>query len=703
MPQTRSLLLSLLLLIAATLLAACGRSAASPQQPPDLVLRLAQTGVYELSPKDLKSAGWDLRKLERTKVQLRSGDAIIPIDWPDKSDPVLRFYGQVTPTRYDNRAAYVLHYGDAASPKIGVRRVAPPASDPAKSFRATVRAEENSVYLAQVRDGDHWLGQRIFAPGAISLSIDTPDPDAGGGRMLVSLWGATAAPGDTDHHLIFELNGQQVGEEAWDGAGPHEIDLDLPNSALRPDGNELRITAPGDTGAPADLVYLNWVQLAYQRQLRKENGRLRFAIAAKAIEIADVGKKAVSVWDVTEPNKTVKLTDVTQKDNALAFTEKKSAERKYIVFSDDDLLSPQSITEAPPALTAPPLGADYIIIAPPKLVTAVQPLADWRTKQGMRTMLVTTDQVYLKFSDGMQTPEAITDLLRWATATWPAPAPRFVLLAGDASYDPLDYLPDAPNKNLIPTAFMPTAVMGETASDSALADLDGDGLPDLAIGRFPAQTPADITAMVAKTIAYEQSRSAGAWLKKLLFVADDDDPYFSSFNEDMIALTPQDFEIENLVISPQNDIRPDLLQALNDGRGLVSYMGHGALDIWAQEEIFTSADVANLSQGGKLPVMLVWACLNGYFQHPKRTSLGETLVLAPNKGVVAGLFPTGETFTHDQLMMARALFGKSLFVSPTLGEALLAAVRHLNPEDAGQRDIIHTFVLLGDPALKLSW
>jgi len=101
--------------------------------------------------------------------------------------------------------------------------------------------------------------------------------------------------------------------------------------------------------------------------------------------------------------------------------------------------------------------------------------------------------------------------------------------------------------------------------------------------------------------------------------------------------------------------------------------------------------------------MLVWACLNGYFQHPGRTSLGETLVLTPNKGAVAGLFPTGETFPANQLVMARALFGESLFSSPTLGEALLDAARQLNPEDPGQRDIIHTFGLLGDPALRLPW
>ena len=245
--------------------------------------------------------------------------------------------------------------------------------------------------------------------------------------------------------------------------------------------------------------------------------------------------------------------------------------------------------------------------------------------------------------------------------------------------------------------------MGETASDNALADVDGDDLPDLTIGRFPAQTPAEIAAMVAKTIDYEKERPAGDWVRKWLFAADDDDPFFSDFNDEIIGMLPAGFEAEKLVIAPNKDVHDGLLAALNDGRGLVSYMGHGAVDIWAKEEIFTTEDVAGLTQEGRLPIILVWACLNGYFQHPKRTSLGETLLLTPEKGAVAGLFPTGETFPNDQLIMARALLDANLTTTSTLGEALLKAIRQLDPENPGQRDIIHTFALLGDPALKPSW
>ncbi len=694
----KHLLIPLLLLT--SLLAACGGESAY-SQPQDVIVRVAQTGVYTLTAKDLQPYGWDLSRMNGENIQLRQGQTIIPLSKPAKKGSPLQFYAQIEPTRYDNQVAYMLHYGDAVPLWIATREVAHPTTTPARTFTETVTLETNSVYQAQVREGDPWLGQRLFAPAEETLIVQTPHPTADAARLTVTVWAATEAKGDIDHHLTFTLNGQSLGEKSWDGNGPHAIELPIPAGVLA-ESNELIIASPGDTGAVADLVYLDKVRVSYRRRLQFDSGQLLFDIAAQAAAIENPAGDSLRLWDVTDPLKPVELSvDASSRAQTIAFQEETASPRAYIIF-DDAPRKPATLELAPPPLQAPEQGADYIVIAHPDLADAIQPLLAWREAQGLRTTLATTEQIYLEFSEGMQSPGAITDFLRWALETWPKPAPRFVLLVGDASYDPLDYL-KAPNKNLVPTAFVSTVVMGETASDNALADVDGDDLPDLTIGRFPAQTPAEIAAMVAKTIDYEKERPAGDWVRKWLFAADDDDPFFSDFNDEIIGMLPAGFEAEKLVIAPNKDVHDGLLAALNDGRGLVSYMGHGAVDIWAKEEIFTTEDVAGLTQEGRLPIILVWACLNGYFQHPKRTSLGETLLLTPEKGAVAGLFPTGETFPNDQLIMARALLDANLTTTSTLGEALLKAIRQLDPENPGQRDIIHTFALLGDPALKPSW
>ncbi len=700
-------LLLLLPLLALTIAACSGSRAESGGPPPDLVLRVSQTGLYEVTAQDLKSRGWSLdpAQLEGKRIALLQGDQDIPYQLTGRGkERALRFFAQVTPTRFDDRAAFILRLVDDGgdAPALGVLTSAGATEAPATSFMSTVRAEANATYLAQVRDGDPWLGQRIFAPSEITVAIDTPAPVDGGGTLRVKVWAATTAPGDIDHHLVFILNGRELGEDAWDGNGPLELELTIPAGTLQDGGNELVIRAPGDTGAAADLVYLDWIEATYQRATVAVDDRLLFETDASAVAASGFKDGDIAVWEVSDPERPLQVAIGRLENGRVEFSVPGSKPHTFIAFSKKGVRKPNAIEPASSPLTAPEEGADYIVIAHPSLAGAIQPLVDYRRQQGLRVAVVTTDQIYQRFNAGMQSPDAITDFLRWAVETWPQPAPRFVLLAGDASYDPLDYL-KAPYKNLIPGKFVPTIEMGETISDNAMADINGDGWQDLAIGRFPAQTPDQIQAMVAKTIAFETARPEGDWIDQMLFVADDDDPYFSKFNEDHIAMIPDAFTTENLVIVPDQDTRGQLLTRLNQGRGLVSYMGHGAIDIWAQEEIFKNADVPELDQQGRLGVYLVWACLNGYFQHPSQLSLGEVLLITPDKGAVAGLFPTGQTFPNDQWIMADALFQKVLFTQPTIGAAFMEAAHALKPEFDGQRDIINTFLLLGDPALQLPW
>ena len=686
--------------LTALMLAGCRSHATEAGPPPDLVIRVEQPGVYTLTASDLKSHNWDVSKLDRTKIHLLQGERQIPLALAGKNDFTLRFYGHVMPTRFDDQAAYVLHYGEGEEVRLPSRRVGHPDLSPTRSFSDTITIETNSTYQAQVREGDPWLGQRLFAPAEVSLRAETPAPAGGKASLSVILWAATSSPQEIDHHLIITLNGERLGEDRWDGKGRHIINLSIPAGALS-ETNELILTSPGDTGAPADLVYLDKVRISYQRQLLLNSEQLIFSTDHQTISIENETGRPTWVWDVTEPGNPVQLMDVSSQEKAIVFQEPDAAQRSYVVFTNEQL-KPASIDLAPPLLEPPAEGADYIIIAHPSLAEAIQPLANYRMEQGLRTAVVTTEQIYLKFGEGMQSPDAITDFLRWAVESWPKPAPRFVLLAGDASYDPLNYL-DAPYKNLIPSAFVSTTEMGETASDNALVDLNGDGWQDMAVGRFPAQTPDDIRAMVEKTIAFETSRPEGDWINQMLFVADNDSSNFEAFNTDHIAMLPPGIRAEDLLIAPDRDIHKELIAKLDEGRGLVSYMGHGAIDIWAQEEIFKNEDVPLLRQGGRLGIFLVWACLNGYFQHPSQISLGETLLITPEKGAVAGLFPTGQTFTNDQWVMADALFGGALFEQSTIGEAFMEAAHALSPDVAGQRDIINTFLLLGDPALQLPW
>src|SRR5262249_27250901 len=92
----------------------------------------------------------------------------------------------------------------------------------------------------------------------------------------------------------------------------------------------------------------------------------------------------------------------------------------------------------------------------------------------------------------------------FAYQSWRSPALRYVLLLGDATYDPKDYLKTGV-QNRVPPFVVRTSYLW-TASDPAYAALNGDdALPDVALGRLPAATVDEARTMVDKVVAFESA------------------------------------------------------------------------------------------------------------------------------------------------------------------------------------------------------
>src|SRR5262249_36690611 len=141
--------------------------------------------------------------------------------------------------------------------------------------------------------------------------------------------------------------------------------------------------------------------------------------------------------------------------------------------------------------------------------------------EGHHSAIVDIDDVYDEFSFGEKTPQAVRDFLQWAHTTWQT-APRFVVLAGDATIDPRDY-EGLGNGDFVPTKSVAMReVAQETASDDWFVDYDDDGVPDTAIGRLSVRTHDQATAVVSKIVNYDPN-SQEPWTKNVLLVADQND------------------------------------------------------------------------------------------------------------------------------------------------------------------------------------
>ncbi len=694
--------------------AATTAPATIPAAPASAVkLTVDQPGLYHVPAESLRAAGFDLQATGPAELSLTTGGE--PVAFVVDRDPAsgITYFGLPRDSRYGRDNVYWLsRMGPeaAGSGQAQVRAVAPPAAtpgDPLRTFPDTLHLEQQTHYLSQTPPGtEHWLWEPIYAPGSVTVPFDLPGWAGGDATLAVTLWGNTLDHNvDPDHRIILKVNGQEVGSQAWDGKAWQTATATVPAALLRAAGNALAVEAPNDTGALVDVTYLDQVELAYTRHLQAEDGRLIFtAEPGQPVEVEGLEAADVLVWDITDPASPQPLSGYQASGGTVRFDEPAvDGQRTYAVAARSALLAPKAITPAGSVdLRDNPQGADYIAVVHPDFVEALQPLVDHRRGQGLRVTVATPQDVYDTFSGGMPDPAAIRDYMAYARQNWPGPAPRFLLLVGDASFDYQGFLPGG-TPSLVPAYLLSTHFVGETASDNWFVSLEGDDdLPDMAVGRIPAQTPQQVATAVAKTLAYENAPRSGDWLGRALFVADNKQDEFQSMSDDLAdQFLPADYQVQKVYLGQSPDASAEILSSLRDGVGLVNYVGHGSMNVWAQEKIFQTADVAGLSQTEALPLMVTMTCLVGYFHHPQATSMGEELLFKPDGGVVAALVPTSETLAADQRFLAEGVYRHLYGDAPTVGEAIMLAKQDLPSDRDIMQDLIETFTLLGDPALVL--
>ena len=193
-------------------------------------------------------------------------------------------------------------------------------------------------------------------------------------------------------------------------------------------------------------------------------------------------------------------------------------------------------------------------------------------------------------------------------------------------------------------------------------------------------------------------------------MADDDLMEFETISDELIGRLPDGYAARRIYAHRYRapaDPTADIVQALNDGALLVSYLGHGATDrwgTWAGGRIFALQDIDPLANADRLPFLVTGTCLNGFFAHPfELYSLAEAFVRAPNGGAVAAWSPTGLGFPHQHRLLLGELLA-ALFQrgEKRLGPAIAQAKAMAYAQDPVIAEALQTFVLLGDPALRLA-
>jgi uncharacterized repeat protein (TIGR01451 family) len=685
-----------------------GSASLSVADHPAVKISVAQEGWYHVSFAQLFAAGLDPNTDSR-RLHLYAEGVEQPLlltgraSGPPAPSDAIEFYGTGIDTPFSADRVYWL-ISDDHSPKR-ILPVAEPVSGstaPA-SFPFTVLREDRTVYFAALLNGennDNFFGAiitseptdqdlvvaHIDSSSALPISVD------------VALQGVTPAQ---QHGVTLQFNGATLGEMDFFGQALAQQSFPVEPALLQNATNTLTLTAlNGDN----DVSLVKSIALHYAHTYAVDADWLRAtAPAGSELHFTGFANSQIRVFDITDPLNISELAaEISPESGAygavLALSAGGPAVHTILAFANDAISAPVSLAPHVPAfLDDQRIGSDVVIITHPDFVSSLAPLVRLRESQGHYVELVTTDQIFDEYNFGERSPFAIRSFLQQAASVWQR-KPQSILLVGDASFDPRDYL-GLGDFDFLPTRIIETSVF-KTACDDWFTDFAQNGFATIPTGRLPVRTPADADLVISKIIGYETGSSAGSWNSQALLIADQNsDSNFTAAAASAAATLPATLQVSEIFAGSFDTAtaRSQILAALNNGALLVDYSGHGAEQQWSFADLFNTTDAAALSNGGRLPFYLLMDCLNGFFHDVYAESLAESLLLAPNGGAVAVWASSGFTQQPPQSTLNQAFL--HLFAgnpNQSLGRLVLQA-----KAGATDNDVRRTWILFGDPAMKI--
>jgi hypothetical protein len=560
--------------------------------------------------------------------------------------------------------------------------------------------EENRYYQAGLLDAEEiWLWDVLLAPitKIYGFTVKGLAGTSDASRLEVWLQGASDEESVLDHHVRVTVNGIFAGETRWDGKRAHRFEAELTPGMLQEGANVLAIENAGDAGARFSMMFLDRFEIHYTSQMGAESGQWEGSFSDSGwFEVNDIGD--AYVVDVTDPNpRWVAGAKPTVTGTSFPI----EAGHRYQIANGLGLRHPQVRPPFPTRIRSTGNRADYLIIGQRELLAEAGPLLELRRSEGLRVMAVPIDEVFAEFGFAESRPEAVRDFLSYAYHHWQGPAPRYVVLLGDGTYDYKNYL-GLDGGNPVPPLLIKTSYLW-TASDPRLSAINGeDELPDLAIGRLPASTREEARVLVEKIVAYEREVSGGS---SVVLIADDSDRAgnFAAQAEELLREVIPERDVKKIYLGElgQPAARDAILSAFDDGASLLSYLGHGGIHLWADENLLDIGQVSALAAQSDQPLVLTMNCLNGYFHFPYFNSLAEALVKAEGKGAIAAFSPSGLSLNDPAHLYHKALLQELFHGSHArLGDAVLAA-QSAFAEAGAFPELLSIYHLLGDPALRI--
>jgi hypothetical protein len=572
-------------------------------------------------------------------------------------------------------------------------------------------------------------------------------------KTKVDAIGRSMLPNTSTFKIL--VDGQNISSFSMGGTGT-DVTAIFANANARNDSalvssSTVNVTLQFLSNDNSATGWLNYIEVNARRDLNFSGagGQLQFR-DTRSVGTGNVAEytmsnvnSAVQIWDVTDPLN-VFNEQILLNGTSLSFRLPSATLHQFIGFNDNSFLSARACGRIANQNLHALQQTEMIILTNSNFLSSSNKLAEFhRTHDNYSVAVVTNEQVYNEFSSGAPDVSAIRDFMKmfYDRSTSAADLPRFLLLMGDASYDNKSRVPSNTNFVLSYQSQNSLSPGSSYISDDffgMLDDNEGDwdnvsGIMDIGVGRLPVKTSAEAETMVKKTISYaspdpaatsatcvDQSGSAfGDWRNMVSFVGDDGNGNIHANNQGcdgLAAIVKTNYPVYNIdkiyldaykeESTPGGQRFPDARQAIINrvqrGTLLMTYVGHGGEVGWAHERVLEVDDINSWTNSKSLAAFLTATCEFTRVDDPARTSAGELVLLNPNGGGI-GLFTTTRlaySTPNQQLCVSffHHFFEPINGKMPTMGD-----IFELTKVDEFNSPNVRNFILLGDPALTLAY
>lgn len=333
-----------------------------------------------------------------------------------------------------------------------------------------------------------------------------------------------------------------------------------------------------------------------------------------------------------------------------------------------------------------------LIICYGAFMDAMQPFAEWKNMRGLKTTLIDVNDIG---SNSSAISQFVEDYYYEENLA-------YLLLVGDIAQMP----------SIMIWASSPA---GDAASDPSYGFIEGnDAYPEVMVGRFSAESVSHVETQVERSINYERYPMAdGDWYHKGTGIGSaegsgiGDEGEADWQHQDNIRTKLMDYTYTEVdqVYDP-GATSSEVTVALNDGRSVMNYAGHGSATSWGTSN-FNVSNVNNLENDDMLPFIWSVACVNGRFH--TGTCFAEAWLRATNDGNPTGAIGTlmstinqswappmdGQDEFNDILV---ELFDNN--IKRSYGGLSANGCMHMNDNYGSGGDSETTFwTLFGDPSL----